>query len=151
MIKQDIPPEINRLSERVIGAAIAVHRELGPGFMESVYEMALCHELSPLGIGFERQFGFKVKYKNCMAGEGRIDLLVERVLVVELKAVDALGKLHEAQLLSYLRALDLPCGLLLNFNAAVLRDGLKRVVTTKGRYTKQQQASRSSRSSASSR
>jgi GxxExxY protein len=112
----------------VIGAAIEVHRILGPGFLESVYESALGVELGLRGISFIRQFPFSLDYKGQAVGEGRVDLLVAGCLPVELKTVDSVAPIHRAQLLSYLKALRLPLGLLLNFKAATLRDGIVRVV-----------------------
>jgi GxxExxY protein len=99
--------ELNQLSQRVIGAAIEVHRELGPGFLESVYEQALCQELTTRGINFERQAVVVVSYKGVPVGEARLDLLVEKRLVVELKAVEELIPIHVAQVISYLRATGL--------------------------------------------
>jgi GxxExxY protein len=112
---------------RVIGAAIEVHRHLGPGFLEEVYEQALCHELALRGIAYERQAPCVVVYKGVAVGEGRLDLLVEDAVVVELKAVDRLAPIHEAQLLSYLKATGKRLGLLLNFNTPAMRDGIKRI------------------------
>jgi GxxExxY protein len=118
----------NELSGRVIGAAIAVHRELGPGFLESVYESALCIELDHLGLPYSRQVVVELGYRGQPVGEGRIDLLVGGSLVVELKAVETLLPLHEAQLLSYLKATGHPVGLLINFNVVALRRGVRRMV-----------------------
>jgi GxxExxY protein len=120
--------ELNRLTGAVIGAAIEVHRTLGPGFLESVYEEALCIELSFRGIGFTRQAGIGVNYKGSIVGEGRVDLLVENSLVVELKAVDALAPIHTAQVKSYLKTTGGHIGLLINFNVVRLRTGIKRVI-----------------------
>lgn len=119
---------IDRLAHAVIGAAIEVHRVLGPGYLESVYEEALGIELGDRGIPFERQLAFAVNYKGRPVGTGRVDLLVGGTLVVELKAADALHPIHRAQVLSYLRATNLPLGLLMNFKAPTLRDGLERIV-----------------------
>ena len=119
---------VDALARAVIGAAIEVHRTLGPGFLESVYEEALAVELRLRDIPFEEQRKMGIDYKAHVVGEGRIDLLVDELLIVELKAVDALLPLHTAQLLSYLKATGKRLGLLINFNAEVLRDGLKRVV-----------------------
>ena len=121
---------VDRLAHAVIGAAIEVHRVLGPGYLESVYEEALGFELDDRGIPFERQVAFSVDYKGRPVGAGRLDFLVGEVLVVELKAADALLPVHRAQLLSYLRATNLPLGLLMNFKAQTLRDGLQRIVFT---------------------
>ena len=120
--------ELDQLAHGVIGAAIEVHRLLGPGFLESVYEEALCVELKLRGIPFTRQAALGVDYKGHAVGEGRLDLLVGDALVVELKAVDALAPIHSAQLLSYLKATGYQLGLLINFNVPVLRNGIKRVV-----------------------
>lgn len=117
------------LSEAIIGAAIEVHRELGPGLLEAAYESALCHELGLLGISYQRQLEVPVVYKGvALAQSYRVDLLVEGQLVLELKSVDALDAVHTAQLLTYLKLLNLHTGLLINFNCAQLRQGLKRVV-----------------------
>lgn len=121
--------EINVLSQAVIGAAIEVHRTLGPGLLESIYEAALIHELGLRGIEAESQVILPVVYKQAKLGEGyRIDLLVEDRLVVEIKAVENLIPLFEAQLLTYLRISGKLLGLLINFNVPVLKSGIKRVV-----------------------
>ena len=116
------------LSRKVIGAAIEVHRTLGPGFLESVYESALCVELQHLGIPFVRQVPVELGYRGVSVGESRLDLLVDRRLVLELKAVEKLLALHEQQLLSYLKVTGLRVGLLINFNVEVLTRGVRRVV-----------------------
>jgi GxxExxY protein len=118
----------NRLSGEVIGAAIEVHRILGPGYLESVYEDALCVEFELRGIRFSRQHPIKVSYKGRGVGESRLDLLVDNVLIVELKAVDALLPIHKAQVISYLRATGLHLGLLINFNEVTLMRGLRRII-----------------------
>jgi len=120
--------EVDRLANRVIGAAIEVHRMLGPGFLESVYEEALCVELGLRGIPFARQAAIGVSFKGQTVGEGRVDLLVAGKLIVELKAVESLSAVHSAQLLSYLKAAGCKLGLLINFNVLLLRNGIKRVV-----------------------
>lgn len=113
----------------VIGCAIEVHRELGPGFLESLYEQALAVELELRGIPFVRQPTFEVAYKSRPVGLDRLDFLVDRCLVVELKAVDQLGPIHTAQVVSYLKATGLQLGVLLNFNVRQLvPGGVKRVV-----------------------
>ena len=122
--------ELDTLAHRVIGAAMEVHRVLGPGFLESVYEDALCVELTLRGIPFERQAAVGVEYKGTKIGEARLDLLVARSLVVELKAVETLAPIHLAQTLSYLKATKLSLGLLLTFNVSELRRGIKRVIRT---------------------
>jgi len=123
--------EIDQLAQQVIGAAIAVHRELGPGFMEKIYEEALCRELSRMRISFERQKRVDVKFRGEVVGEHLIDLFVGNRLVVELKAVDQIHPVHVAQTISYLRTVDEPLGLLLNFQAATMKAGVKRIVWTK--------------------
>ena len=117
------------LTERVIGLAIEVHRLTGPGMLESVYEGCLCHELAQAGIGFERQARIPVVYKGVRFEEGfRADVLVDRQLVVEIKAVADIVPVHEAQILTYLRMSGLRLGLLFNFHARLLKDGLQRFV-----------------------
>ncbi len=120
--------DVNELSRRVIGCVIEVHRHLGPGLLESAYEDCLCHELSLEGIVHERQVPLPIAYKGLsVAGAYRIDLVVEGQIVVEIKAADRLMQAHEAQLLTYLRLSGMRLGLLLNFNHAVLKDGIKRL------------------------
>ena len=120
--------EIDELAKAVIAAAIEVHRCLGPGFLEAVYEEALCIELGIRGVPLERQVIVSVDYKGNRIGAARLDLLIRGGLIVEVKAVDALAPIHIAQVLSYLRATDLSLGLLINFNVGVLMRGVKRVV-----------------------
>ncbi|MGH7281367.1 MAG: GxxExxY protein [Polyangiaceae bacterium] len=126
--KAEPSAELDQLAHRVIGAAIQVHRLLGPGFLESVYEEALCVELALRGIRFARQVPIGVKYKGQTVGDARLDLLVDDSLVLELKAVEGLAPIHVAQLLSYLKATRLRLGLLITFNVAMLRAGIKRVI-----------------------
>jgi GxxExxY protein len=117
------------LSERVLGACIEVHRHLGPGLLESAYEECLCHELSLTGLGFARQRPLPVVYKGVMLDCGyRLDVVVEEKLVLELKAVDHLLPVHEAQVLTYLKLTGLDVGLLVNFNTPALRRGIRRLV-----------------------
>jgi GxxExxY protein len=120
----------DELARAVIGAAIEVHRQLGPGFLESVYEEALCIELEERHIPFEREKEISVLYKNRHVGAQRVDLLVGQSLIVELKAVEALADIHKAQVISYLKATRLTLGLLINFNVPVLKDGIQRIVCT---------------------
>ena len=120
--------EIEDLAQKVIGAAIQVHKTLGPGFMESVYEESICIELQKRGTPFQRQHSVSLLYEGVRVGEARIDLLVDRRLIVELKAVEDLVKVHTAQTISYLRAANLRLGLLINFNVPVLKDGIKRII-----------------------
>ena len=120
---------INDLTEKVIAAAIEVHRELGPGLLESAYEACLVFELTQSGFEVERQKALPVIYKSVHIDCGyRLDLLVERQVVVELKAVQALNALHEAQLLSYLKLSGHHVGLLINFNVKLLKHGVRRLV-----------------------
>lgn len=121
-------PRIEQASNRVIGAAIEVHRHLGPGYLESVYEDALAVELGLRSIMFTRQARFGLDYKGHVIGEGRTDFLVEGCLLVELKAVDAFAPIHLAQTISYLKATKYRLALLINFNVPVLKEGVKRVV-----------------------
>ena len=120
----------DELAHAVIGAAIEVHRQLGPGFLESVYEEALCIELEHRQIPFERQKEISVLYKNHRIGQQRIHLLVGESLIVELKTIEALAEIHKAQVISYLKATHLVLGLLINFNVPILRDGIQRIVYT---------------------
>jgi GxxExxY protein len=130
--KDEPEDALNILTGKVIGAAIEVHRELGPGFTESVYEEALCRELELQGIPFTRQARFEVFFKGEKVGEGRVDIMVGGLLIVELKAVEALALAHSAQLLSYLKMSGLSVGLLINFNCTVLKNGIKRIFNHKG-------------------
>jgi len=117
------------LTERVIGLAIEVHKTLGPGLLESVYEDCLCHELRTHGIEHQRQLALPVSYKGLRLDAGfKIDAVVERRLVLELKAADQILPVHEAQLLTYMKLGNYRTGLLLNFHVALLKDGIKRMV-----------------------
>jgi len=119
----------NLLTGLIIGCAIEVHRELGPGLLESAYEQCLCHELSLQGAAFERQVSLPVVYKDIKLDCGyMMDLVVEGEIVVELKTVENILPIHEAQLLTYLKLYHRPVGLLVNFNVPVLRSGIKRIV-----------------------
>jgi GxxExxY protein len=119
--------DLNTVTERVIGAAIEVHKVLGPGLMESAYEECLCRELALRDIGFERQFPVPVEYKGVRLDCGyRLDLLVEKSVVVEIKSLSSFEPVHEAQLLSYLKLGGWKLGLLVNFNVPVLKDSIRR-------------------------
>ena len=122
------PHRLDRLAHQVIGAALEVHRALGPGYLESVYEEAMRVELRRQGIPHVRQARFGTIYKGEVVGEHRIDILVDDELIVELKAVDALAPIHTAQVISYLKAGALQLGLLINFNVPVLKQGIRRVI-----------------------
>ena len=116
------------LTYEIIGAAIEVHRILGPGMMESLYEEALCIELEERGLAFERQKRIIANYKGHEIGKSFADVVVENRVVLELKSVSALAPVHEAQLISYLRLAKVHVGLLINFNVATLKKGVKRLV-----------------------
>jgi GxxExxY protein len=120
--------EVDELAHAVIGAAIEVHRHLGPGYLEGVYEEALAWEFQSRRIPFERQRPIGVRYKGHLVGEGRLDFLVGALLIVELKAVDALSSIHDAQVISYLKSTGLHLGLLINFHVSVLKHGIRRVI-----------------------
>jgi GxxExxY protein len=117
------------LGERVVGLAIAVHRHLGPGLLESAYEECLCAELAEAGIAFGRQVPLPIVYKSVRLDCGyRMDIVAENELIVEVKAIDRLLPIHDAQLLTYLRLSGLKAGLIMNFNSILLKDGLRRIV-----------------------
>ena len=117
------------LTEKVIGAAIEVHRNLGPGLLESVYEQCLCYEISTAGLAVQRQVILPIVYKDIKIDAGlKLDICVENQLIVELKVVEKLISVHEAQLLTYLKLSGIKRGLLLNFNVVLLKDGIKRMV-----------------------
>ena len=121
--------EFDALSNRVIGCAIEVHRELGPGLLESAYEQCLAHELGRNGIKFQLQHPQPVQYKDIRLDCGyRIDMLVENKLILELKSVEEIKGIHEAQLLTYMKLAGVKIGLLINFNNTKLKDGIKRFV-----------------------
>ncbi len=121
--------ELNKITEIIIGAAMAVHRELGPGLLESAYEACLAYELPDRGLSVERQKALPVRYRGVNVDCGyRIDLLVEGKVIVELKAVERLDAIHKAQLISYLKLSGCKVGLLINFNVKVLKDGIRRLV-----------------------
>jgi GxxExxY protein len=120
---------LNRITEGIIGAAIEVHRHLGPGLLESAYEECLCFELSRLGFRFQRQVGVPFEYKGLKLDcSYRMDLLVEEAVVVEVKSVEQVLPVHPAQLLTYLKAAGKSVGFLINFNVPVLKNGIKRIV-----------------------
>ena len=124
-----IAPDLNGITHGIIAAAIEVHRQLGPGLLESAYQVCVCYELSRMGIAFAREVHLPLSYKGLKLDcSYRIDLLVEDAILVELKAIEQVLPIHSAQVLTYLRASNKPIGLLINFNVLVLKDGIKRVV-----------------------
>jgi GxxExxY protein len=129
MHEQTERERLDRLSNVIIGAALRVHRELGPGMLESAYQACLMFELNELGLHIEREKPLPLVYRGHRLDCGyRVDLLVENMVVVEVKAIERLERVHSAQVLSYLRQMTLKLGLLINFNVKWLRDGVKRVV-----------------------
>jgi GxxExxY protein len=120
-------PELNRITNAIIGAAIEVHRRLGPGLLESLYENALAIEFAQRGIPFRRQVCINVTYKVHPIGDCRLDFLVDDKVLVELKAVETLASVHKAQVLCYLRITKHKLGLLINFNVPLLKEGIRRI------------------------
>ncbi len=117
------------LTDQVIGLAIEVHRQLGPGLLESAYEECLCHEFANASVAFERQKPIGIDYKGTKLDCGfRADLIVGNKLLIELKAIERILPIHEAQLLTYMKLSEISTGLILNFNTKVLKDGIKRMV-----------------------
>lgn len=120
--------DVNNITERIIGAAIEVHRVLGPGLMESTYQACLAHELKLQGVKFESEKPLPVSYKGLFVDcSYRLDFLVEDLVIVELKSIQAILPIHEAQLLTYLKITGCPIGLLINFNVHLLKHGIKRM------------------------
>jgi GxxExxY protein len=128
--RSTLSPEEDRVTGQVIGAAIAVHRVLGAGFLESIYQRAMIVELGARGLAFEQQRPIKVAYRGVDIPGQRIDLIVEHAVVVELKAVRRIDEIHLAQVLSYLKTTELRAGLLINFRVPALRKGIRRIVNT---------------------
>jgi GxxExxY protein len=120
---------LNEITQKIIAAAISVHRELGPGLMESAYEACMAYELADQNLKFERQKALPIIYRGVQLDSGyRIDLLVEDQIIVELKAVEKMEPIHEAQILCYLKLSKCKVGLLVNFNVKVIKDGIRRFV-----------------------
>jgi GxxExxY protein len=120
---------INQLTHEVIGAAIEVHRKLGPGLLESAYRKCLCHELTLRGVQFEDEYPLPLEYKGIRLECGyRVDILVDGLVAVEVKSIQALAPIHEAQLLTYLRVGGWRLGLLINFNVEILKNGIRRKI-----------------------
>lgn len=125
----DLSAELNALTEKIIGAAIAVHRELGPGLLESAYEACLMFELIDRGLNVERQLELPVVYRGVQVECGyRLDLYVEKKVILEIKSIERFDRIHEAQLISYLKLTRCSVGLLMNFNVTQMVKGIKRVV-----------------------
>lgn len=126
---EPLPSEVEHIATIVFESAFKVHRVLGPGLLESVYEVCLCHELTKAGLKFRRQVELPVIYDSIRLESGfRIDVLVEEEIVVELKAVETMIPLYEAQIMTYLKLTGKRLGLLINFNVALLKDGIKRII-----------------------
>ncbi|MBT3556494.1 MAG: GxxExxY protein [Rhodospirillales bacterium] len=126
---QRVSEERDPVTEKVIGLAIEVHRHLGPGLLESAYEECLCYEFTQASIPFSRQVALPVIYKNVNLDCGyRMDIVVDELIILELKTVEKILPIHHAQLMTYLKLGNMKTGLLMNFNNAVLKDGIKRVV-----------------------
>ncbi len=127
--KLGIAYENDPLTEKIIGFAISIHRDLGPGLLESAYEECLCYEIEQSGLSFRRQSALPIVYKSVRLDCGyRMDIVVENRVIVELKTVERLLPIHEAQMLTYLKLSGIRIGLLLNFNTPVLKDGIRRML-----------------------
>src|SRR5580658_8288431 len=127
------PIPSNDLTHRVIGCAIEVHRELGPGLVESLYGACLCDELADAGLPFARQRQLPVVYKNrTLSGHFQLDIIVDDALVLEIKSVHQMHPLHDAQLMTYLRLGGFPLGLIMNFNTVLMKDGVTRLLNPRG-------------------
>ena len=127
-IPSPLADELEEVVHRTIGCCINVHRTLGPGLLEMIYSRAVCIELAAERVPFEREVTFPVIYRGQLLCRQRVDIVVADGLVLDIKAVDALNPVHRAQLMAYLRVSQRPVGLLLNFNVAVLQDGIKRLI-----------------------
>jgi GxxExxY protein len=126
--RSNLPPDVEEVMFRIIGAAIEVHRHLGPGYLESIYHRALCVELRLRRIQFEFERRVAVMYKGEALHRQKLDLIVEGKVIVEVKAVSQLEEIHGSQVVSYLRSTSLRAGLLINFNSVVLKAGVRRIV-----------------------
>jgi GxxExxY protein len=120
--------DLNSITEKIIGCAIEVHRNLGPGLLESVYEKAMCFEIGTNGMKFQNQVTIPIIYKGHILGEHRIDMIVEDEIIAEFKAVDRMDPVFKAQLLSYFKLTNIKLALLINFNVPYLREGIQRVI-----------------------
>jgi GxxExxY protein len=124
-----IPAGTEDAAARLLDAAFEVHRKLGPGLLESVYEVCVCHELSKMGVPFQRQLCLPIQYDDIQIDAGlRLDIVIANLVIGELKAVEAILPVHEAQLLTYLKLTGMRLGLLINFNVPLLKHGIKRIV-----------------------
>ena len=127
--RAEISDQVNELSRIIVDAAYCVHSELGAGLLESVYEVCLCHELKKRGVSFQQQVSLPVMYDGITLDASlRLDILVDQEIIVELKAVEQLNPVHHAQLLTYLKLTNNRLGLLINFNTAKIKDGIKRII-----------------------
>ena len=127
----ELDVEYRELSGELVKAAFEVHKTLGPGYLEKVYEDALVIELKLRNINFSRQKQIEIRYKTYPIAKGKIDLLIDNKIIVEIKAVECFAEIHRAQIISYLRATNLKLGLLMNFNVKYMKDGIRRVISTK--------------------
>lgn len=128
-IRSPLPPDLEQLTGRIIGACIEVHRALGPGLLESVYELCAAEEFAHQGIPFDRQLSMGIQYRDLFLDSGlRLDFLVNNTVVLELKAAEQILPVHKAQVLSYLKLANKPVGLLVNFNVAALKSGIHRII-----------------------
>jgi GxxExxY protein len=127
---------INKVTEKIIHAAIEVHRILGPGFLESIYEDAFCYELDLRNVPYQRQFEIDITYKDKIIKGQRLDVLVENIVIVELKAISEVKPIHKEIMISYLKATSLRIGLLINFHESLLKDGIHRILLPE-KYIKQ--------------
>lgn len=126
---REIPPELNEITGQIVNAAFKVHTQLGPGLLEKVYEACLCHEISKLGLEYERQTYIPITYDGLIFDEGlRLDVLVNNCVICEIKALETVNPVWEAQVLSHLKLTGIRVGLLINFNVALIKDGIRRFV-----------------------
>jgi GxxExxY protein len=131
LLKHEPDEYIDRLARLIIGIALEVHKTLGPGYLEALYERAFCYELNLRGITYQQQAQFPVMYKGHKIGESRLDLVIAESVVIEIKSVEALIPFYTAQLISYLKASNYKLGFLINFNVPLLKDGIRRIIYTK--------------------
>ncbi|MCK4569308.1 MAG: GxxExxY protein [Bacteroidales bacterium] len=126
---REIPPELNEITGQIVNAAFKVHKSLGPGLLEKIYEICLCHELSKNGLEFDRQTYIPITYDGLIFDEGlRLDILVNNCVICEIKALETVNPVWEAQVLSHLKLTGIRVGLLINFNVVLIKDGIRRFV-----------------------